>query len=75
MKKDNKRNHKTNQIRRRYNRIAAVYDFVEIPMEYVLSSWRQDLIKFVMAILDPLPVSIYGAHINRRMVKKQGLNI
>lgn len=33
----------TEKIRKRYNRIASIYNFVEKPMESMFSKWRQEL--------------------------------
>jgi ubiquinone/menaquinone biosynthesis C-methylase UbiE len=40
-------NKQTKKIRRRYSRIAPVYDFMEKPLEGMFSRWRQDLMKQV----------------------------
>jgi ubiquinone/menaquinone biosynthesis C-methylase UbiE len=38
---------RTEKIRKRYSRIAGIYDFVEKPMETMFSQWRQELMKEV----------------------------
>ena len=38
---------KAQKIKKRYNRIANIYDFVEKPMEHALDPWRRTLIKQV----------------------------
>ncbi|MGM0531291.1 MAG: class I SAM-dependent methyltransferase, partial [Bacteroidota bacterium] len=35
----------TNKIQKRYNRIARVYDILELPMEKGFSKWRTELLK------------------------------
>ena len=37
----------TRKIRKRYSRLARIYDFLEKPMEYSLAKWRQELMKEV----------------------------
>lgn len=38
---------KTQKIKSRYSRIAGIYDFIEKPMEHMLSKWRSELMKEV----------------------------
>jgi ubiquinone/menaquinone biosynthesis C-methylase UbiE len=37
-------NNMTNKIKKRYNRVARVYDFLDKPMEMFVSKWRQKLL-------------------------------
>lgn len=37
----------TEKIRKRYSRIAGIYDFVEKPMESMFAKWRQELMEEV----------------------------
>ncbi len=41
-----KTNNRTeNKIKKRYNRIAGIYDLLEKPMEYAFSGWRKEMLK------------------------------
>ena len=35
----------TNKIKKRYNRIAGLYDMMEVPMEGMFSKWRKQMLK------------------------------
>lgn len=35
----------TNKIKKRYNRIAGLYDIMEVPMEAMFSKWRKEMLK------------------------------
>lgn len=35
----------TNKIKKRYNRVAGLYDIMETPMEGIFSKWRKQMLK------------------------------
>ncbi|MDY0076316.1 MAG: class I SAM-dependent methyltransferase [Bacteroidales bacterium] len=37
----------TNKIKKRYNRVAGMYDILEAPMEGIFSTWRRQMLKDV----------------------------
>ena len=40
-------NKETNTIRKRYNRIAGIYDVLEKPMELLFAKWRRHIMQHV----------------------------
>ena len=38
---------RTAKIRKRYNRIAGVYDWLEAPMEHMFGKWRREMMDYV----------------------------
>ena len=79
----------TERVRKRYSRIAGLYDLIEAPMERAFAGRRQELLAGVagrvlevgvgtgkkllagplMDLINPLPLYLYGANINRHTLE------